>query len=384
MKKIFLLIITFHIFVSAFAFRIEHGNNIIISQPVYENLYVAGGSVTINAPIHGDLIIAGGTIIINDSVTNDILLAAGRATFNGFVGGDIRCAGGNIRIIKSVTGDVVVTGGRVSIDKGVTIGSLLMSGGNITVDGDVKGAFGNLFLNGDITKDVDCRGRRITVNGKIGGKSVLAARYIYIGNDAVFNDNVRYWNKQDTLDFKQSLKNGNATYDPSIRVRLGEWYYLGASTIFGLLWYLGMALLMIMIVQYLFSTTMKEAADTVFNHTLKSLGFGLLFLIGVPVIVIISFITIIGVPVGLLLVFSYITLLLLSTIITSIITANWFNNRNSYEWNYRRIAFTSFGIFILLKLISLIPFAGWLILILMVCISFGSILINVNWRKNKY
>ena len=29
-------------FITAFAIRIEYGNNIIINQPVYEDLYIAG------------------------------------------------------------------------------------------------------------------------------------------------------------------------------------------------------------------------------------------------------------------------------------------------------------------------------------------------------
>ena len=374
-------------FIYASAFPIKYGNNIIISQPVYGDLYIAGGNITINAPIYGDLIIAGGTIIINDTVTNDILLAGGTATFNGFVGDDIRCAGGNIRISKNVTGDVVVAGGGVIIDKGITIGGLLASGGNITVDGNVngeiRGAFGELFLNGNIAKDINCRGGRITVNGNIGGKSVLAARNIVIGNNAAFNSDVHYWNRQGSIDFKQSLKNGKAIYEPLLRIRTGEWYYLGAATIFRLLWYLGMALLMILILQYLFSATMKKAADTVFNSTLKSLGFGFLFFIAVPVAAVVAFITIIGVPVGLVLVFSYIALILLATVITSVVATNWFNNRNNYKWNYWRMVFVSFGIFIVLKLVSLTPFVGWLVMILLVCISFGGILLNVNWKGKR-
>jgi hypothetical protein len=385
MKKIFLLIAAVNSFFSASAFRIEYGNNVIIRQPVFEDLYIAGGSITINAPIHGDLIIAGGTIIINDTVTNDILLAGGNVTFNGFVGDDIRCAGGNIHISKNVVGDVVVAGGEVTIDETVMIGGLIASGGNITIDGnvtgEVKGAFGNLILNGSVVKDIDCRGGKITINGIIGGKSVLAARNIIIERNAVFNGDVRYWNKQGSLNFKQSLKTGKATYDPSLRIRTGQWYYLGATSVLGLFWYLGMALLMILIIQYLFSSVMKKAANTVFDDTLKSLGYGFLFFIAVPIAAVIAFVTVIGVPVGLLLTFSYVALILLATVITSVVAANWFNNRNNYKWNYWRMVFAAFGIFILFKMIFILPFAGWLITIVLVCIAFGSILLNINWKR---
>lgn len=386
MKKIFILIaICCCNFIEAAAYRIEYGKNVTFTIPMYEDLYVAGGTVNINAPIYGDLIIAGGTIIINDSITNDILLTGGNVTFNGFVGDDIRCAGGKIRISKNVVGDVVVAGGTVMIDKGVTIGGLITAGGNLTLDGNVngelRGAFGELILNGTVLKNMDCRGGKITVNGSIGGTSVIAASEINIGNNAAFNNDVRYWNKKGSLDFKQSLKNGKGTYDASIRMQTGRWFYLGAATILGLLWYLGMALLMSMIVQYLFCNTMKNAANTIFNQSLKSLGFGFLFFIVVPIAALIAFVTVIGVPVGLLLLFAYIALVLLASIITSLIIAHWFNNRNNYNWTYWKIVFVAFCIFILLKLISLTPFVGWLVVMLTTCMAFGGILLNINWKK---
>ncbi|MDN3654231.1 hypothetical protein QWZ08_01260 [Ferruginibacter paludis] len=385
MRHMFFFILLCCGFFTAAAFRIEFGNNTTISQPVHDDLYIAGGTVTINAPIYGDLIIAGGTIIINDTVTNDILLAGGNVTFNGFAGDDIRCAGGNIRISKNVTGDVVLAGGSVIIDRGITIGGLLATGGKAAMDGNVngelRGAFGELTLNGNIMKGLNCTVDKLTINGNVAGNAVLAARDIVIGNAANFNGDVRYWNKAGSLDFKQSVKNGKATYDPSLRIQNSEWYYLGAASVLGLLWYLGMALLMIMIVQYLFAATIRKAADTIFASSIKSLGYGFLFFIATPVAAVIAFLTIVGVPVGLLLFFVYITLLLLATVIISVVGANWFNNRNNHQWSYWRLVFAAFGLFIILKIVQAAPFVGWLLIFVMACISFGGILLNLNWKR---
>jgi ABC-type multidrug transport system permease subunit len=63
--------------------------------------------------------------------------------------------------------------------------------------------------------------------------------------------------------------------------------------------------------------------------------------------------------------------------------ANWFNNRYEKKWNFWRLGFTAFGMFVILKLISLAPFVGWLIIILMACISFGSILLNIRWKRRQ-
>jgi cytoskeletal protein CcmA (bactofilin family) len=386
MKPFFIAGMLLAIILSARATRIEYGKNPVINTPVYEDLYIAGSEITINAPVYGDLVIAGGTIVINDSVTSDILVAGGTVTINGYVGDDVRCAGGRIKILKNVAGDVVVTGGTVDVGKNITLGNLIVSGGEITVDGNVNGivksATGKLVLNGMVKKSIDCRGGKITINGAVQGPAVLAATdQIIIGDMAGFAGGVRYWIPGRQVNFRQSIKNGQAVYDPSLRIQYDRWYYLGFASLFGLLWYIGMAFLMILCIQYLFSATLNRAANTVYAKTWISLGYGLLYWIGVPVAAAIAFITVIGVPVGLLLLTGYVILLLLATVITSVVAANWLNNRSATHWNYWRIVFVSLGIFVVLKILTLTPFFGWLIMIALACIAFGAILQNINWRK---
>lgn len=386
MKKYYLIALLIMISCSASAFHIVNGNNVIINTPINENVYIAGGTITINAPIHGDLIVCGGTIIINDTVSNDILLAGGEVTFNGFALKDIRCAGGNIRFTKDVNGEVVVAAGTVIIEKGVTIGSLLAAGGKITVDGNINGEFrgavGSLFLNGNISKGLDCRGDKIYINGNVQGQTILAATgNIVIGSSASFDNGVHYWVQGKNVDFGQSVKNDKAINDNTLKIAISRWYFLGGVSLLSLLWYIGMALLMISIIQYLFSVTMQKAGDTVFTTTLKSLGYGILFFIGIPIAAIIALITIIGIPVGLLLIFNYIVLMILATIISSVVYANWLNSHFNYHWNYRRLILVALGLFALLKLAFLTPFLGWLIMIIVTCTAFGSVLLNINWKK---
>lgn len=374
-------------FLFASAIRTEYGRNIIINKPVYEDLYVAGSNITINAPIYGDLIIAGGTVVINDTVTNDILLAGGTAIFNGYVGDDIRCAGGNLRISKNVNGDVVAAGSEVIIEAGVTIGGLMISGGEIILNGDVQGEVRGMFdrftLNGKITRGIDCRGGTFSMNGSVEGQSVVSAHYIILGNTAVFNNDLRYWSEQRAVDFESHMKNGKAIYDPSLHIRSEEWYFLGFTSLILLVSYLGMALVMTLVIQYLFAGTMKSAAGTVYNHSLKSLGLGFLFFIGIPVVALASLITVIGVPIGILMILAYIVLILLATVITSVVAANWLNNVYEKNWNFWRLSFAAFGIFVLLKLIFLTPVVGGIILLLLVCSSFGAILYNIiSMRKS--
>ncbi|HTM92434.1 MAG TPA: hypothetical protein VL095_08450 [Flavisolibacter sp.] len=386
MKKIFLLSLTCLLVYTSNAYKIAWGRTVTITTPVHEDLYIAGGTVSINAPVYGDVIIAGGTLSVNDTIMNDLLLVGGNVTINSYVADDVRCAGGELHIQKNIGGDLVITGGKVEIAKGVVIsGGLITGDGNIivngTINGDVKVAAGSFTFNGIANKNFECRAEKFIMNGTVGGPSVLAARQITIQNNASFHNNVRYWNKAGNLDFKQSIKNGNAVFDPSLKIIGDRWYFLGHATVLGLIWYLLTVFSFILLIQFLFGSTFKKAGHTTGNSLLKSLGFGFLFFIGVPVAATLLLISIIGVPIGLIVMASYVVIVLLATIITSLVFANWYNDRFGYQWGYWKIVLSAMGMFILLKLVSFTPFLGWLILLVIACIAFGSILRNIDWRR---
>ena len=387
-KMLFAFVTTFFFSLPCFS-QMKGGDNVVIREKVDHDLYVAGGTVTIDAPVYGDLIVAGGTITVNDTITQDILIAGGNILLNGYVGDDIRCAGGTVNLSNNIIGDVVATGGRIYIDKEVVInGNLLISGGQATVDGEVKGsinsASGTLTLNGKAGNDIECRGGSITINGIVNGNSIIAANTINLGPDAVFNKDVKYWNKKHSLDFGKTLHGGAAIFDPSLELENGKWYYLGFASFLMVLWYLGTAFVLILLIQYLFSTTLKIAANTVKSTSLKSLGLGLIFMVGVPIAVVVSFITIVGLPIGILMLIGYVTLVLLATIIVALLAANWINNTYYQStWGTGRLVLAAFVIFIFLKLFSLTPFIGPLIMLLLACIAFGGILQNIKWKSNK-
>lgn len=372
---------------SAMAYEIKWGRNITINHPVNEDLYITGGTVTINAPIHGDLIVAGGTVLLNDSVTNDLLLAGGNVIINGYVSDDIRCAGGELVIKQPVGGDLVVTGGKVLIYKAAIIqGGLMVSGGNIEVSGQVNGplkaAGGNMIFNGIAMRDVDARAEKMSLHGTIHGRSVLAAKELSVGAGAAFYDDVRYWTPGKEMDFGGRIMRGQPTFDPSLKLETGNWYFLGKGTALGVIWYVVTVFLFIIALEYLFSRTFDKAGHTISHTMFRSMLYGFIFFIGIPVVIVFLLLSIIGIPIGLLFIFTYAGLLVLATIITSLVMANWLRFRFGYAWNYWQLVFAALGIFIVLKLVTFTPFLGWLLMVLIAFIAFGAILRNIRWKRN--
>lgn len=384
MKKTFAILL---LFICAgqhsYALKFQSGDDVTISNPVYEDLYIAGGTLVINAPVYADLIIAGGTLTINDSVSGDLIIAGGNIIINGGIGDDIRCAGGDINIKSSVAGDLVVAGGKVKTDRqSVIYGDVLAGAGTLNIYGTIKGNLssgsGELYLDGIIEKDIDCRAEKIEIKGTISGKSKIAAQDIIIGSGAAFNNDVRYWSPEKNVNFGQSVKNGSAVYDSSLAIERDHWYYLGFSVFFAAFWYLAAAFIFIFLVQYLFGSTMKSAANRVFESTGKSFGYGVLFFLLVPLAAVILCITIIGIPLGLLVLMAYGVLALLASVISAVVIANWFNNRRNKHWKNIHISLVALLSFIVLKLVSFIPFLGWVFMFITAGIAFGSIIITVR------
>jgi hypothetical protein len=387
MKKILLFLLLFLVYHSASAYRILWGRSVTISQPVFEDLYVAGGTVTINAVVYGDLIVAGGTIHLNDTVTNDLLLGGGTVYINGYIADDVRCAGGELHVLKNIGGDLVITGGKVEISRGVLVsGGLVTGGGNIKIDGTIAGPVkstgGEISFNGTAQSSFDARSEKLFMNGTVDGPSVLAARHVEIGNQAAFNNPVRYWNKKGSLDFRQTISNGGASFDPSLKIKGSNWYFLGHSSILGLIWYLSTVFIFLVLIQYLFSNSLKKAGNTVSHSIFKSLLWGFAFFVGVPILVLLLLITIIGIPIGIILMVSYIGIMILATIIASLVIANWYNTRLENKWGFWQVVLAGLALFILFKLITFTPFLGWFIMLVIACIALGSILRNVHWRRH--
>ncbi|MBS1915582.1 MAG: hypothetical protein JST87_04850 [Bacteroidetes bacterium] len=388
MSKLFFLFCFILIHESSFAFPFEYADEVIITKPVHENLYISGGHVVINAPLYADLIVAGGIVQINDSVRRDILAVGGEVTFNGYTEGNIRCAGARFHILKNVKGDLVIVSGNVIVEKEATVdGIIALTGGSIIFDGTAKNDFqakcGNIQFNGIGEKNVYINCRQLDISGTVSGKAVLVADEILVDSNASFKDTVNYWSKKGRVNFGTSAIAGRIIYDESLAEPNGYWYYFGKTSLLSLIWYLGASLLTIAIIVFLFNRSMKKAADKVLDAPFKSFGIGALFFIGVPAAIIFLFITFFGIPVSLLIFACYIVMLLLASMVTSVVISNWFNNRWSRKMSYLQLVLFSFLIFLILKSLSSLFSFGYILIIIGYCMSIGGLIRSITWKRGK-
>jgi hypothetical protein len=367
---------------------VESGNTIIIDQPVTQDLYLAGGTIVINAPVHGQLVIAAGKVFINDTVDRDVLVAGGSVDVKGYVGGQIRCLGGRLHLEHLLHGDLVVAGGEIVLDTDCRVnGSLLAAGGRITVYGniqeDARVVAEQFQLYGSVSRNMECRAGTIGIHGHIEGTSELAASgRLDIGHDAVFNGAVRYWSPN-TVYFGASVKRGQPIWDKSLAISTGHWYFLGYSGGVVFLWYLGMAMVLIIVLQYIFQLFFERGGQKLHEEPLRSFGTGLLFVLAVPLLIAATIASLVAMPIGFLLLVGYIFVLLTGSSIGSLLAAHWFTGVMGGRGKFWEQVGIAFVFFLLFRLVQAIPYVGWLLFLMLQCMVYGALLLTVRWKRSR-
>jgi len=181
------------------------------------------------------------------------------------------------------TGDdpFVVMTGELAVPAGRTTGDAVIFNGDATIDGDVHGqvvAFnGDITVSGDVDESVVATNGTVTISpgGHVGGDVVSRYRPVVASRDAV---------------------DGDIRHVSGVNVRFGEFtalsrilIWLGTSVSSFLL-----GLLMVLLVP----RAMDATARTASSRFGRSIGFGVLTLIGLPLLSIPAIAVLVGIPFG--------------------------------------------------------------------------------------
>ena len=361
---------------------IKTGDNIRISEPVTGNTYLAAGEAFIDSALAGDLIGAVGSIHILAGIRKDLLLAGGKVNLDAEAGEDVRIIGGNIVIRKPIKGDLLIAGGEVLItDEAIIGGDVILAGGNVTVNGTVTGdlyvAGGEVQLGGKVLGNLSTHSGRLSLMGSVDGSSKIVAQDIAIGGEANFGQEVRYWTRDGKIEFGSSLdSNVTATYDNNLRPGYAnvDWEK-GVKTGFKVFMVLRIlsGILLIGLLISIFGRFFTARAGLARKYAGRSFARGLTLLLALPILSGFAFVTVIGIPLGII-GFSAFTVFAFSAgAITAIVLAYEWARMKNWPMTGGKIFLLSLGIFILLRLISFLPILGWGINFVLAAIALGHV-----------
>jgi len=316
-------------------------------EVIDDDLYAVGNSVIINGIVNGDVLTACETITVNGKVNGSIIAVASTVNVNGEVTHSVRVAGGNINVSGNVGRDLVAAGGQINIASTAKIGRDLVFGG------------GTIVIDGLIGEDIKGGGGEITMNNGVGGNVELGVESLVIGSMANIKGNLVYVSEKEA-NIQSGAQIGGATTHriPEVKEpivpKIGIW---GKVIAFLMTLIAGIVIILI---------APKRAiavANSIRHKPLLSLGWGAIILFATPVAAIVTFVTVIGVPVGLIGLTLYGIAIYLSQIAVGLFIGYWIIGSFS-EVDSRGVLIGAltlgFAILTLLKLIPYVGFAMWL------------------------
>ncbi len=333
------------------------GKNVTVTSPtaITENVYVAGGNVVVSAPITGDLVAAGGTLFLGGAVSQDILAAGGRVTITGPSAEDVRAAGGDVTIGGTYSGEVMAAGGQITVTPEAKVAK----------DSYLAGA--NITFNGSETGNLHLAGKTVYINGTIQKNLIVRGGQITVGPNAVINGNFVYSSpKEASVDAGARIAGTRTFHQIAVPAR-----GLGALVAFFTFAWLAKFLIMLT-AAYLLWYLVRGKTLLIVQRAISGFGIELLrgfaILILLPIAAIISLVTVIGALAGVAGLLVYTLLLAISAPVAGIVTASLLmKRRTDLRWYHVLLGM------VVLDIVALIPFVGWLAVFLVYLASLGSL-----------
>ncbi|NEU55393.1 polymer-forming cytoskeletal protein [Halorussus sp. MSC15.2] len=244
------------------------------------------------APVAADETRAGGTVVVEEgeTVNESVRAFGGTVVVRGTVNGDLSAMGGNVNVEGRVNGDLQAASGNVRI--------------NGTVTGDVSAAGGNVVLSesGRVGGQLDAGAGSVVLDGEVGGDAQIGADTITLGPTAVIGGDLTYDGNLDRADGARVA--GEIRQDSSPDAAVGpaglvvpKWL----AGVYGFLANLVLGAILLLAFPRFSNGTAERAAD----NPLRSGGIGLLSFVGIPVLFVLLLISLVGIPLGLLVVLLY-------------------------------------------------------------------------------
>ncbi len=324
------------------------------------NMYVASLRSRIDTDVAGDLTLAAFTSSVYGNVGGSLHLLAGRTSVYGNVAGSVYVAGGNVDIRGSIDGDVVVAAGRVE----------LRDGSRVT--GDVIVLAGQLGSRGTIDGTLYASSLLLDQSGTVNGDLQVQADRLSIDRGATVGGTLRYQSPTDADIAADATVRGETE-----RTNATPWTGVGAGalapfgTLLKIVWALVTATVLIAIAPRLMYRFAEIASPVVQPAILGAIG-----LVALPVFAVIAMVSVLGLPIGVLLLLGYLVALYLSQVVVGLALGRFLLPRRWRDGSRGFLLLAATLGLILIGVLRLLPFpyVNIVVTVAVTLLGFGAII----------
>ena len=332
-------------------------------QTILGDYFAFGPHVEISGTVHGDVYAAGGEVLVDGIVEGDLIAAGGKVTVSGVVAQDARVAGGNVTISGKINRNATLAGGDVHVtDSAHVQGSLLTGAGNVQIAGRID-------------RDVRIGAGNVTLSNRVGGDLQIAAAVIRLTSRASVGKNFVYWSQDEPSIDEGATILGTVTQRVIPEVFKGEEFrrrFAGLKLVAGAVSFVSTLILGLLLLR-IYPIFMPRVATTIQEQPWVSVGVGGALLVGVPLLILMCMVTVLGIPIGLMLGAMYLVTLYLGRVFVML----WVGQRLlQLVSDSPSVAWAFVTGLVVYFIASLVPFVGKLVTVITITLGLGAILVT--------
>lgn len=332
----------------AAAVVLRSGDNLVIpaGETIDDDLVISGGNVRVLGTVNGDLVAAGGNVFVEGRVRNNLIVAGGTVDITGPVGGSVYAGAGTLNSSSTVGRNFVAGAGTFNARGGSRVGRDLAVGA------------GTANVAGTIARDVQAGAGTLNIEdgARIGGDLIASTNDPRIAPGAVIVG-------------ERTIRAQPADGKDRRGAALLAAFFWRLFTTLGLL-------LIGLLTIALFPRATAETTSLLRARPWASMLAGLILLIVVPIAAVIIMVTIIGIPLGVILLMLYFIAVFVAPLFAAIVLGYliWRKPGGSL---YLALLI-GVGVYFVLRLI---PFLGGLVGLVALLAGLGALVLALQARR---
>ena len=340
------------------------GATVDIDDQSLPGVWAAGSDVSVKGRSSGRVVLAGANVLLDADVADDAYIAATSATIKGRILGGVRAYGSLVEFGGAVAGGVSARGSRIAIAP------------EAKLEGEVELEGSDILVAGEVVGPLRIEATTVEIAGTVKGPLRIEATRIKFADSARIEGDASIFTSAEPEIAPGAKISGKLTRESlagTLQSRLlGESGPMG-RVLPGII-LLGSGLMAGLLFLWLGRGGAEGAIDELIDSPLASGGWGLAALLLLPLAAAILGLTIIGLPVAALGLMALPLLLLLGYACAGLGLGEWFFNRLGEPRSAGMRAFHLLAGLLVLSLLSLVPWAGPVLIVFATVCGFGALL----------
>ena len=334
------------------------GRKAIAEGTVDGDLTACAQKVQLSGIVRHNFYSAAQLIEVEGEIGSDFIGFAQDIVIDGKVRGGFRGACAAFTLNDTLWGDVIIGAGEVEI------------GRNAVVYGDIYAGAGEIDIRGRVEGNIIAYVERFKLSGSVTGTVKIMVEEMDFSQGAMIGGNLRYKSEEEFKDDFSPYVDGEIYFTKYVEDDCES-----CGWIYGLWFFLGSVIIALLIGGF-FGKWLDKGAELFELSLGKALGIGFLSFFVLPVAGIIVLVTVIGIPLGIILLLLYGIFLYLGWIIAAAILGNW--GLKMIKWEKAGWILTGIIGLVVLSLLAMIPVLGCLINFCAMILGLGLILLLLH------